>query len=127
MNKKAPTFLIFMLTAQLAFADIGYISYSDFYSGFYLVTILPVLLWITNLLIAIKTYKRKHVPNGLFWIVNSLSILLALISISPVYTDITEMGIEAFEIYGLVLIFLVLIPLTLSLFAIQNRLNIKTK
>lgn len=116
-----------MLTAQLAFADIGYISYSDFYCGFYLVTILPVLLWITNLLIAIKTFKRRHVSKGLFWIVNSLSILLALISISPVYTDITEMGIEAFEIYGLVLILLVLIPLTLSLISIQNRLNIKTK
>ena len=125
MNKKVPILIISLFWAKFTFADIGYISYSDFYSGFYLITILPVLLWGSNLIIAIRTFMKKDVPSGLFWIVNCLSILLALISISPVYTDITEMGIASIEIYGFVLILLVMTPLILSTNAIRIRWKIK--
>lgn len=121
MNKKVTILIISLLTTKFTFADIGYISYSDFYSGFYLITVLPVLLWISNLIIAIRTYMQKHVPSVLFWLVNSLSILLALVSFMPAYTDITEMGLGAFEIYGFVLVLLVLTPLILSISAIRLR------
>ena len=84
-----------------------------------------MLLWISNLIIAIRTFIKKNVPKGLFWIVNCLSILLALISIRPVYTDITEMGIASIEIYGFVLILLVMTPLILSTNAIRIRWKIK--
>jgi len=121
MNKKVLILIIAIISSDLAFAGISYLSYSNASLLIYTWSILPIILWIANLIISIKTVLKKSVPKHKFWFVNFLSILVTLILIYPVCIDISETGYKNFENYGLTLILLVIAPLIISAIAIRTR------
>ena len=128
MKKKVFISIIAIVSSHLAFAGISPLSYSKAYFLIYTWSVLPVILWIANLIISIRTVLKKSVGKGLFWFVNCLSILLALILIYPVYIDLSETGYKDFEDYGLTLLLLIIVPLTISAIAIRiRRKSDKTK
>ncbi|MEO0403967.1 MAG: hypothetical protein AAF193_03775 [Bacteroidota bacterium] len=103
--------------------DIGYISYSEVFSAAYLLFVVPSLFWLANLFVCIQTKRGKRIPSWLFWLVNIITILISFVMCYPVFTDISEMGIDRFDIYGLTLVLLVIAPLVVSYFAIAMRIR----
>lgn len=123
MNKKLLTTIFILGCCTMCIADIGYLSYSDVFTLLYLYSILPVIVWLLNLFVTIQTLRGKMNSPVLFWTVNISSILLSMIMLYPVSIDISEMGMDAFEIYGLALIVFVMIPSILSLISIRKYLK----
>ncbi|WP_417609743.1 hypothetical protein [Owenweeksia hongkongensis] len=121
MKKKVLITIIAIISSELAFAYNMNLSYSKAYFLIYSWSVLPLILWIANLIFLVKTVLKKSVSNGLFWFVNCFSIALALILIYPVYRDISEFGYKKFENYGLTLISLIITPLIISIIAIRVR------
>ena len=121
MKKKVLILIIAIISSDLAFAGISYLSYSNAYLLIYTWSILPIILWIANLIISIKTVLKKSVPKDKFWFVNCLSVLVAFVLIYPVCIDISETGYKNFENYGFTLLLLVIVPLTISATAIRTR------
>jgi hypothetical protein len=121
MNKKVLILIIAIISSHLAFAGISYLSYSKASFLMYTWSVLPIVLWIANLIISIKTVLKKSVSKDKFWFVNCLSIVVALVLIYPVCIDISETGYKDFESYWLTLLFLIIVPLTISAIAIRTR------
>ena len=121
MKKYVLLSIIAIISSDIAFAGISYLSYSKASFLIYTWSILPAILWILNLIISIKTILKKSVPKGLFWLINCLSIFLAFVLIFPVCIDISETGYKEFDNYGLTLILLIIVPLTISSIAIRIR------
>ena len=121
MKKKVLILIIAIISSDLAFAGISYLSYSNAYLLIYTWSILPIILWIANLIVSIKTVLKKSVLKDKFWFVNCLSVLVAFVLIYPVCIDISETSYKNFENYGLTLLLLVIVPLTISATAIRTR------
>lgn len=121
MEKKLLILIIAIISSDLAYAGISYLSNSNGWFLMYTWSVLPVILWITNLVIAIRTILKKSVSKWVFGFVNYLSIVLALMLTYPVYIDILEEGYQNFDNYWLTLLFLIVIPLTISAIAIRIR------
>ena len=121
MKKYILLSIIAIISSDIAFAGISYLSYSKASFLIYTWSILPAISWILNLITSIKTILKKSVPKNKFWFVNCLSVVVAFVLIYPVCIDISETGYKNFENYGLTLLLLVIVPLTISATTIRTR------
>ena len=120
MNRRIVFFITGLFIPQVLCADIWDNSSCSLYIIFYFFSVVPVLTWIANLVVFILTFRQKRVNVGLFWLVNVISLCLALFSLLPVLDD-TAHRHNRFDDYGLVLILCVLVPAGLSVGSIFLR------
>jgi len=98
-------------------------STSYWYTFLYFTTVIPVILWIANLVVFIRTINKKEVKTKFFWSINIISILLALFSSLPILVELPYSTFNHFSDYGFVLIVFVLGPLAISAYSIKLRQN----
>jgi len=120
MSKKITLIIAMFFVPYILRADIWDNSASSFYLAFYIYTVVPILIWLASLICLILTFLKKNISAGLFWTINVLNILLAILSSLPVFFDSTE---RSDSITGWVLVLCVLIPSYISIQAISLRQN----
>ena len=116
MREKLWIFILLLLIPFLLRADIWDGSSTSFYSQIYIRSVFPILLWVANLYLFVRTWRQKRSNKDLFWTVNSLSIVLALFSAMFVIDD--KLNFKTDDAYGMTLIFCVWIPLCMSVLSI---------
>jgi len=104
-----------LLLPRLVLADLSNNSWSSFYAVAYVFTVVPVLLWIANLVYAIRALMGKTNSKNIKWLVHFPSILLGLVSFSPVIGDLQDMYNDSFSDYWYTLILMAILPIVAAI------------
>lgn len=119
MSKKAILLVFLIFIPGILYADIWDNSASSFYASFYIVLVLPVLVWIANWIILVQSLRGKRINGGTFWTIVLANFLLALFSLLPVYHDLSNYKEDGYSLF--VFIVLILLPLAISIWSIYLR------
>jgi hypothetical protein len=117
--------ILFIILIIPCYADISDIPDISLYNGLYIITVLPVVIWIFNLIIFIKAIKKKNSNKYFFWITQVLSILLIFLSLDAVKDSFPgeyNSGKSSFTFIGLVIL-----PFFFSTYSLYFRLYENTK
>ena len=87
----------------------------------YVFTVVPVLLWIANVVYAIRALMGKTSSKYIKWLVHFPSILLGLVSFSPVIGDLQDMYNDSFSDYWYTLILMAILPITAAIIGITRK------
>lgn len=123
MKIRAGVLTILLLLPFLLKADMWGQPLCSFYLPFYVVTVVPVVLWIANAVVFIMMWRARQVNRALFWLVNLLSIILACISLFPVFVDMSDHYNDDLEDFGPTLFLCVLVPAYFSVASIRMLLK----
>jgi len=107
-----------ILVPTVLLADVWDNPLSLFYLMAYVYVILPVILWITNIVYTIQSLRGIRYGKWVRYWVHYPSIVLGIISLIPVITDINT-DKDDFEDYWFVLIPLVVVPITAAIASIR--------
>jgi hypothetical protein len=112
--------ILFIILIVPCYADISGISNVGVYWMIYIITVLPLIVWICNIIIFIKTIKKQISNKYFFWITQVLSILLVLASLETLKDSYL---IEYYsEGYLFTFFSLVILPLFFSAYSLYFRL-----
>jgi hypothetical protein len=121
MNKGIFLFLLFFLLPGILYADIWNNSASAFYAGLYFLSVVPVLAWISNWVVFIQSLLRRKTSSFIFWAVIVANILFAVVSLFPVWYDLSHHNRDWQT--NFTLIALTILPLILSIWSIYLRMK----